>query len=298
MRVATSQFQTLINTSIQTNQERISYLTQQMASGMRIQLPSDDPISSVRVSRLTREQSIVEQYIDNIASVKTRLMKNETSLSSIVGDFGEIRDMLVWAANGTNAPADLNAMTTSLTAYRDSIFYTANLKDQEGRFMFSGTATNTAPLVLAAGTYTYAGNTDTQTVVVGNGVNQAANVDVSGLETSLNKLTLAINALTAPGVNPNDPAVRALVIDAMNGTDTAMDNMSSKIATFGGAQNILTTLQNNHENVSLSNKIARSDIQKADMAEGMTELNGYQLALQATYKAYAKIGNMSLFDVI
>ena len=32
-------------------------------------------------------------------------------------------------------------MTQSLIAMRDSVLYTANLKDQEGRYMFSGTAT-------------------------------------------------------------------------------------------------------------------------------------------------------------
>jgi flagellar hook-associated protein 3 FlgL len=31
------------------------------------------------------------------------------------------------------------------------------------------------------------------------------------------------------------------------------------------------------------------------MAQAATQLNGYQTALEATYKAYAKIGNLSLF---
>ncbi|WP_317204939.1 flagellar hook-associated protein FlgL [Janthinobacterium sp.] len=298
MRVATSQFQTVINSSIQMNQERITYLTEQMATGNRIQLPSDDPIGNVRVSRLTREQAIVDQYMDNIATVKVRLQKNETYLSSMVGDVGDARDLLVWAADGSNAPADLNAMTNTLTALRDSLFYTANQKDQEGRYMFSGTATATAPLTLTGGVYSYTGNTDSQTVVVGNGINQVANVDVSGLENILNQLNAAITTLSAPGVNANDPAVRAVVTAALNGTDTAMNQLAGKIAIFGGAQNILTTLQNNHGNVTLSNKTALHDLQSADMAEGMTELNGYQLALQATYKAYAKVGTLSLFDVL
>ena len=48
MRVASSQYQSLINISLQQNQERINFLTQQMSSGLRIQLPSDDPIGNVR----------------------------------------------------------------------------------------------------------------------------------------------------------------------------------------------------------------------------------------------------------
>jgi flagellar hook-associated protein 3 FlgL len=299
MRVASNQFQFTINSAVQMNQERITYLTQQSASGQRILLPSDDPIGNVQISRLKREQSIITQYEDNIASVKTRLLKNENYLSSMVTDLGQARDLLVWASDGSNTPDDLKAMTSSLTALRDSIFYTANLKDQEGRYMFSGTATGVAPLARdAGGAFSYAGNLQQQTVVVGNGINQVANVDASGVEVILNELNAVIATLQAPGANVNDPAVRLALATGLDGTDTAMNLLSERIAIFGGAQNILTTLQGNHGNVSLSNKMALTDLQSSDLGVTMTELNGYQLALQATYKAYSKVGSLSLFDAI
>jgi len=210
MRVASSQYQTLINISLQQNQERINYLTQQMSSGLRIQLPSDDPIGNVRISRLTREQAMVTQYQDNIATVKVRLLKNENYLSSMVTDMGQARDLLVWAADGSNAPDDLKAMTQSLIAMRDSVLYTANLKDQEGRYMFSGTATDQPaikfdPLATAGSRYTYIGNTDTQTVVVGNGVTQTANVDVDKLQVWLNRSTRPSTRWASPA---SAPAIR------------------------------------------------------------------------------------------
>ncbi|MET3131999.1 flagellar hook-associated protein 3 FlgL [Oxalobacteraceae bacterium GrIS 1.11] len=303
MRIATSQYQSTINTSIQMNQDRISYLTTEMATGNRIQLPSDDPVGSVRVSRLNREQAIITQYQDNISAVKTRLLKNENYLTSMNNDLGQARDQLVWASDGGSAPADLNAMTSSLQALRDSIFYTANEKDQEGRYMFSGTLTDTPALTYNAALpvgsrYTYSGNQNQQTVVVGNGVTQVANVDVKGMETLLNQMDQTIATLAVPGVNANNPAVRAVLKANLDGTDTAMGMLSSKIAVFGGAQNIISTLSDNHANVSISNQMALHDLQSADMAVAATDLNGYQTALEATYKAYAKVGNLSLFDVI
>ena len=303
MRVASGQYQSLINISIQQNQDRINFLTQQMSSGLRIQLPSDDPVGNVRISRLTREQSMVTQYQENIASVKTRLLKNENYLSSMVTDMGQARDLLVWAADGSNAPSDLNAMTESLRAMRDSVFYTSNLKDQEGRYMFSGTATDTPALKYdssqpVGSRYSYMGNTETQTVVVGNGVTQAANVDVKNLETWLNKMDSTIEALSAANVNPADPATRAIVMAGLDGTDDGMNLLSGKIAIFGGAQNILTTLDSNLANVSLSNQTALTDLKKADIGAAAIELTGYQTALQATYKAYSKVGNLSLFDLL
>src|SRR4051812_26182772 len=147
MRIATSQYQAMMNQSLQKNQTRITELTEQMANGNRIQVPSDDPVDSVRMSRLRREEAAITQYRANITAVSQRMSKNEGYLGNMVNDMNSGRDLLVWASDGSNAPADLNAMVNSLTALRDSLVYTANTTDQEGRYIFSGTATNTAPIV-------------------------------------------------------------------------------------------------------------------------------------------------------
>jgi flagellar hook-associated protein 3 FlgL len=303
MRIATSQYQALMNQSIQKNQERITYVTQQMANGNRIQLPSDDPVDSVRLSRLKREEATISQYRANIAAVQQRMAKNEGYLQNMVNDMNSGRDLLVWAADGSNTPDDLNSMVTSLTSLRDSLLYTGNSLDQEGRYVFSGTTTGTAPIAYdadaAAGSrYSYAGNTNDQTVVVGNGITQTANQNVKGLEDLLNQLDRTIETLSASDVDANDPTVRSTVAGALDAFDEAMDSLSGKIAVLGGQQNILSTIDANHENVSLSNQMAINDIGQLDVASAAIELNGYTTALQATYQAYSKIGTLSLFAAL
>src|SRR5690349_10804029 len=228
MRIATAQYQAMMNQSLQKNQSRITELTEQMANGNRIQVPSDDPVDSVRISRLKREEAAIGQYRDNIAAVKQRMSKNEGYLTNMVNDMNSGRDLLVWAADGSNAPDDLNAMVTSLTALRDSLMYTANSVDQEGRTIFAGTVTNAKPIAFDASAplgsrYSYAGNTNDQTVVVGNGITQVANQNVNGLEKLLNQLDQTIATLSAPGVSANDPAVRTVVSNNLDGFDDAMD---------------------------------------------------------------------------
>lgn len=303
MRIATSQYQSTMNQSLQVNQERIGYLTQQMASGQRIQLPSDDPVDNVRLSRLRREESTLNQYRENIAAIKIRLSKNEDYLTSMVNDMIQGRDLLVWSSDGSNTPDDLRAMVSPLTSLRESLLYTANAVDQEGRYVFSGTLTDTAPIAFdptaAAGArYTFAGNTNDQTVVVGNGITQVANGNVKGVEDLLNQLDAVIDALKQPTMNPSDPALRALLAANLDGFDTALNLVSGKVAVLGGSHNILDTLDINHSNVSLSNQMALTDIGQLDYGFAATELNGYSNALQATYKAYAKIGTLSLFSVL
>jgi flagellar hook-associated protein 3 FlgL len=303
MRIATSQFQATMNRGLQDNQTHLASLTARMASGKRLQVPSDDPVTAVRLSRLNREEAIVGQYRDNIAAIKIRLSTNETYLSSMVNDITQSHDLLVWAADGSNTGDDLRSMTNTMTALRDSLFYSANEKDQEGRYVFSGTLTDTPAIKYddtqpIGSRYSFAGNTNQQKSVVGNGITQTVNVDVSGLETLLNQMDSTINELSQPGITAATPSLRAAITANMDGATTTMDAIAGKIANFGGAQNVMETLDGNHANVSLSNKTALLDLGSLDMGEAATELNGYNLALQASYKAYSKISNLSLFNIL
>ena len=303
MRIASSQFQATMTRSLQINQGQTTKLTEQMASGQRILLPSDDPIGYVRQSRLNREESMVGQYRANISAVRNRMFTDEKYLSSMVADMQEGRDLLVWSSDGGNTSKDMNSMVNSVIALRDSLFYTANTRDQEGRYIFSGTASGSPALTFTSGAamgsrYTYTGDVLSQTVIVGNGITQAVNVNVKDLEILLNQMDAAAATLNLPSVNPNAPAVAALMKATLDGFDDALSLISVKIANSGSAQKILTTLDSNHENVSLSNKMALTKIEQLDYALAATDLNGYTTALQSTYKAYAKIGTLSLFDVI
>jgi flagellar hook-associated protein 3 FlgL len=303
MRIATSQFQGTMTRGLEFNQTNIARLDEQMASGNKILLPSDDPVTNVRLSRLTREEAIVGQYRDNIGAIKIRLAKNETYLTSMTNDITQVHDLMVWASDGSNSGADLGSMVNSLTALRDSLFYGANERDPEGRYLFSGTLTNTPAITYdntqAIGSrYSFTGNTNQQRVTVGNGITQAANVDVSGLETLLNQLDTTINELQQPGVSSTTPTLVTALAANMTGADDALALISGKIADFGGVQNILTTLDGNHANVSLSNQTALTDLGQLDYGLAATELNGYNLALQSSYKAYAKISELSLFNVL
>ena len=303
MRIATAQYQSNMNQSLQLNQERLSKLTQQMAEGKRLLLPSDDPVDSVRLSRLQREEAAITQYRDNIATVKIRLTRTEGYLGSMVNDIAAGRDLIVWALDGANTPDDLKAMISPLESLRDSLLYSANSVDQDGAYVFSGTKTSIAPMSFDENAplgerYQFAGNLNEQQVVVGNGLTQVANDNMSGMEKLLNSIDQTIETLRSGKLNVNEPATRAVLAANLKGFDDGLDMISGKIAVLGGKQNILDTLDANHGNVSLSNQMAITDIGQLDMGIAATELNGYSTALQATYKAYSRIGSLSLFSAL
>jgi flagellar hook-associated protein 3 FlgL len=302
MRIASSQYSATMNSALQSTSAKVEQLTAQMASGLKLQVPSDDPLAAVQLSRLTRQDAVVSQYRANISSLKTRLQTNETYLDSLTNDMQQARDLLVWAADGSNSGPDVASMATSLKSLQDSLFYTTNTKDQEGRYVFSGTASNTPTVTYNAAApvgsrYTFTGNTAKQDVVVGQGITQSANVSLEEMATLLNQLDATASSLST-GPNVNTPAVQGLVTANLNGLDATMNSIGSKIAGLGGAQNILSTLDANHANVSESNQQAAINIGQLDYGDAATQLNSYTTALQATQKAYAKVSQLSLFNVL
>jgi flagellar hook-associated protein 3 FlgL len=118
------------------------------------------------------------------------------------------------------------------------------------------------------------------------------------MEQLLNRIDATIAALGSGTLDVNDPATRTVLEANLDGFDEALDLVSGKIAVLGGKQNILDTLGANHSNVSLSNQMAITDIGQLDMGLAATQLNGYSTALQATYKAYSRIGTLSLFSAL
>lgn len=302
MRVSSNQYLSTMQLAMQTSNSALAELLQRMSSGDRLLAPSDDPIASVRLLRLQREEAALDQYQQNIGALSSALSKNESILDSISLDIRDAKDLLTAAAN--NPPVDdLKAMATPLRSLRESLFYSANTKDAEGRYMFSGSKPAVAALAYdaaqpAGSRYSFTGNTDKQQVVVGDGITQASNVTLENMADILNQLDKTIGRLEDPALDNKDPTVAADIRSAMNASDKALEGISSKIAQLGGTQNIMKTLALNHDNVSLSNKQTMTKLGSLDYADAFIQMSGYTMALQASQKAYGRVSQLSLFDVI
>ncbi|MGV2290589.1 flagellar hook-associated protein FlgL [Trinickia sp. YCB016] len=303
MRVSTAQYAALMNSTLQTANQRMIDLQQQMATGQRILRPSDDPIDSVRLQLLSQQNDQLTQYGKNIDQLSIRLQKSEAYLDGITKDMMSARDLMVWASDGSDAPSDLNAMANSLENLRDSIMSTANSRDSDGNYIFSGTATDkpaisydpNAPL---GQRYTFTGNTEQQMAQVGSGTTAAGNVSLDDMAGLLNKLDTAAATVADPNVDPNDPATRQKLADCLDQIDSAMGTVSSKTAQMGASRNVLAQLQSNQQAVGLADDQATLQLGQVDYGSAMTELNGYMMAVQATQKVYGQISQMSLFSVL
>ncbi|WP_221899480.1 flagellar hook-associated protein FlgL [Pseudomonas sediminis] len=304
MRITNSQITSLMHNSMNASSAELGKLMQQMATSKRILLPSDDPIASVRVLRVQREEASLEQFRKNIANVSGSLSTQEANLKSTSDAMLNVRDLLLWAANGSNTSEDLSAMAGELSIIEDTIFSFANVRDEEGRYLFSGTLSDTPALAFDAATQTYSitGNDKHRQAAVANGVLVDENVTATSVFGAgvgmLNELRGLINTLQDPALDVTDPAVRQQITDALGALDDAHGRVLGSITELGGRQNALSLLKDSNEDVSLVNQKIDGELSQLDYAGATIALNNYQLALGATQKTYLKINEMSLFSLL
>ena len=304
MRISNAQITAMMHGSMNTSSEKLGKLMQQMATGERMLLPSDDPISAVRVLRIEREEATLTQYRTNIANVAGNLSKQEANLKAASDSMLNVRDLLLWAANGSNTSEDLAAIANELGNLEKTILSFANVRDEEGRYLFSGTLSDRPAITFDADTQSYqlTGNDQYRQAAVANGVLVEENVTAAqvfgGGVGMLNDLNALVKMLADPALDASDPAVRASVTATLNSLDKTHGDLLGAVSELGGRQNTLTLLSSSNEDVSLVNKKIEGELSQLDYATASIDLNNYQLSLQATQKTYLKINGLSLFGML
>ncbi|UTZ43906.1 flagellar hook-associated protein FlgL [Vibrio campbellii] len=299
MRISDSQFSQMMLQSLQTNNAGLGHVLQQMATGDRLTKLSDDPMASIKLLNLERENSAIGQYQSNIANLKTTLSAQETHLDSVNESLKSVRDLVLWGANGTLTDEDRSGMIIELKSYRDSIESSFNAQDEEGHYLFSGTQTDTPAVSNAGGAYQVDGNSDKRVVTVAKGVTMDSNMtakEILELGAGDNVLN-QIDALIAEFENPS-PNFKAEVDASLSAIDDTSANVLGAMTEIGGRHNNLDQMDSAHgENKLFVDKVT-SDLSALDYGEASVRLSNYIAALQATQASYVKINDLNLFDRI
>lgn len=304
MRTTNAQVTAIMSNSMNKSSVQLAKLMQQMGSNKRIQLPSDDPIASVRVLRIQREEASIKQYTTNIANVASNLSIQETNLTSTSDTMLNVRDLLLWASNGSNTSEDLAAIANELESLEKTILSFANVRDEEGRYLFAGTLSDKPAIEFDPVTdaYSVIGNDKHREAAVANGVLVPENVtaeEIFGTNMDmLNDIHELVTMLKDPLLDASDPLVKAKINDTINQLDLTHSGVLTAITDLGGRQNTLSLLGESNSQVSLANQKIEGELSTLDYAKASIDLANYQLSLQATQKTYIKINGLSLFSLL
>lgn len=206
---------------IQQSQTTLNTALQQVSTGKRVNLPSDDPFASAAMVQNTIETGDVDQYTKNTNSVLLTLQSADSALSSVVTSLTQAVSLGTEGANGTNSTADLQDLATQAQGLLSSVVSQANTS-VSGSYLFGGTSTSkpfTADSSSSTG-YTYNGNNDVNSVTIGDGMNVQVNLPGSQIfSNSTNNVIGSLSSLVTAlqsGNSSNIATATASVTSAIN----------------------------------------------------------------------------------
>lgn len=157
-RVSTSELFRQATTSLLRQQSAMLDTQQQLASGKRIQAPSDDPTGSARVLGLTSAIESTKQYARNADLATSRLNQEETVLAAVGENLQRVRELTIQAANASQTDATRAGIAAEIEQRLDELIDLANTRDANGEYLFAGYSSTDQPFTRTTSGVQYDGD--------------------------------------------------------------------------------------------------------------------------------------------
>jgi len=292
---------------------------EQLSSGRRVTNPSDDPIAASRAVVLTQTQQQGKQFALARTFAEQGLSLEDNTLKGVTNGIIAAQGLIVNGSTGTLSDDDRGSIATQLEGIRAQLLNQANSKDANGRYIFAGYKTDSAPFVDTAGTgVSYTGGNEaitqkvdtSRTMTVGHtgdnifmSISGNAKKEPDGSASETNVFTMldsAIAALKVPQDNA-DAATKQTFQDAMDKTNrglgNALNNVSKVVSEIGTQLGEIDTLNAQGDDRSVIYNSQMSDLVNVDLTEAASSYTMQQTALQASYKTFTDMSKMSLFQM-
>jgi flagellar hook-associated protein 3 FlgL len=168
MRVSTSMLYSQGIAGVQDRQHDMLRLQQQLSSGQRMLVPSDDPVAAAQALDLKQSRALNQQYQANGDTAKAQLMIEEGALESVTSLLQDVRTLAVYAGDAALTDQDRLALAAEVKNRYDELLALANQDNGNGQFLFSGYQGATQPFAQTApGVVAYAGDGGSRMVRLG-----------------------------------------------------------------------------------------------------------------------------------
>jgi flagellar hook-associated protein 3 FlgL len=224
---------------LQSDQLDLFRLQNQLSTGQRITLPSEDAPAARRAITLQRLIERKTQLRANVDTGQTFLRSTDVALNNVASLLGDIRGTALGASGTTSTEAIRKAAIADVNRAVEQLLATANTQFR-GRYLFTGSQTNVQPYAYEGNYIKYAGDGTLLTSFSDIGVlfgTNAAGIDVFGgissqvlggkpLEPQLTEETLLSTLRGGRGISPGG------ALQISDGTNTSIVDIS-RAATVG-----------------------------------------------------------------
>ncbi len=283
----TVQRSTLAN--LQLNLSKMAELQNQMSSGKKVNVPSDDPAAASDMLRLRAEQRVNAQYARNAGDAASWLQTVDTAITASTAALRQVRDLTVQGGNGALGPSSLNALADELESLGETLLSNANTSFV-GRSVFAGTS-DAGVAFDAAYSWTGSGAT------VERRLSSTTTVRVDGdgaavYGTGTGSVFALVDRIVADLRAGQDPTAH------LGAIDSRLESMLSELASVGARhKNVLATQQTlMAQDIETGTRL--SEIEDIDLASIILDLQSQEVAYKGALGATAKVLQPTLLDFL
>ena len=287
----------LLNIGIQSTEQALNTAVQQLATGQRVGVPSDDPAAAAMNSQSLAESANVDRYTKNGDAVLSQAQMADSALSNVVNGLNQAITLGIQGADGSMTSENRASIATQVQSLLSQVVSQANTT-LNGVSLFAGTSA-AVPAFASDSTsptgYSYQGNSGVNSTAIGDNLQVDVNVPGDQVFTNpngnvLGSLTQLISALGSGTTNDIGDAVAAV--------KGALSNVSQQRVLYGGVVNQVNAEESylSRETISLTSQ--QQSLTGVDMSVAVSSLTQAQIAHSTILAAAAKVLPTSLLDYL
>ena len=300
--VSTSAFYDRSNQNLSALRARADALQGAISSGQRLSTSADDPVAASRLRTLSRTETFAG--IDTAVSARASadLTLADQALSDFAGTVIRIKELAVQAANGVLNSGQRAGIATELDQLRSELIGLAQTHDSAGHALFGGDTSGAAYSVDAAGVPSYIGTAVASDLPLGDGQSVTRGLTgpeflkftIGGVPTDLFAVVKTLSDALGGGVA--DPAKGAR--DALGQLDTALETITTQQTVIGARLNWIDLNTERRTAMSQLRSEAQADLGGTDLSLAVSQLQQTMTVLEASQASFAKLAQLSLFDLL
>ena len=301
MRITNNMLINNMLNNLNNNLNRMNKYQNQLATGKKISLPSDDPIVASRALKLRTDVAEIQQYKRNVDDANSWMDITETTLGQMNDVMHRVRELAVQAGNETNTPEDLDKIKQEMEQLKVQMVHLSNTT-YAGRYIFSGFKTDKA-LMDDNGVFLI-DISNSEQIHFEIGIGDDIHINVTGSDLFNNGTDAAVGD-TSGLLATFDAMITAL--DA--GDNEAVGNMLGRIdddinnilrvrSGIGARMNRLELTANRLEDDFINFTSLMSKNEDADIAEVIMNLQNEENVYRASLSAGARVIQPSLVDFL
>ncbi len=270
--------------------QRTDKIQRQIASGKRIERPSDDPAGTAISTRIRRDIAYETQMRRNLEGGMAFINATEAALDSATTALQRLRELTVQASSDTLSGSERASIAQEVDQLIQHLAQVGN-SNFGGVYIFSGHQTET-PAFLVTGSpataVTYQGD-------LGQRIRKLSKLDASPVNIPGSEaFGTVFDDLITLRDNLNGSQPGAVIETSLVDIDAALDRVLTARAESGARYNRFeqTLAQSEVANIDMQDR--RATIEDVDLTDAIVRLSGQQASLEAALATIGRVSQLSL----